>query len=83
MQIDQLNHQASDQKGPLPSRPWWVLAGCAVLVPLALVYGYGFGRPLGGMLLGLATAANTAVLAALLVDGLVDCLPNKWLASGR
>lgn len=71
------------------TRRWLVAAGCALVVPVALVAGYGFGSRLNGMLLGVATAANTAVMAALLVDFAVDVWLDRvqpglqsWLRRG-
>ena len=67
------------EPNPLRARRLLVAGSCAVVVPVALIYGYDFGSRLNGMLLGLATAANTAVLAALLVDQLVDLVMDRLL----
>ena len=58
-------------------------AGCAVVVPLALLYGFRFGEQLMGPLLGVVTAANTALLAVLTVDAVVDRLagPRRTTAA--
>jgi len=64
---------------PVRTRRLLVAAGCALAVPVALVYGYGFGSRLNGALLGWVTAANIAVLAALMVDQLVDVVLDRLL----
>lgn len=62
---------------PTLQRKLAVWIGCAIVVPVALKWGYSFGNPLGGMLLGLVTAANTALMGALLVDWVVNWVADR------
>lgn len=64
------------RSGP-PKRKHLMWLGCVLAVPLGLKWGYDFGNQLNGPWLGLLTAANTALLCALLVDWLADCLPAQ------
>lgn len=60
-----------------PERPprWLVWGGSGAAGLAGLIWGYGFGAQLAGMLLGVVTAANCAVICALLAGAALERLP--------
>lgn len=49
---------------------------------LGLVYGYGFGMQIGGVLMGVVTAMTCALFCTILVSGALDQL-GRWRRSGQ
>ena len=68
----------SDARKPQFARQYvtWTVQGVSAL--LGAVWGWGFGMEVGGVLMGLVAALNTAVFCALLLGAAV-----QWLLKPR
>lgn len=75
------SHTQSRSAGPLITRGVIALLYLAGAL-LGAIYGYGFGVQIGGMLMGVVTAATGVVFCTLMVSGAIDVL-LRWLRSGR
>lgn len=66
-----------DPQGPRPSAPprWLVWGGSGLAGLVGLVWGFGFGARLAGLMVGVVTAVNMAVISALLAGAVLERLP--------
>lgn len=58
-------------------------AACVAAAIAAGLFGYDFGRELDGVVLGLVTGANMAILGALLADAAGDWIARRLGAMKR
>ena len=63
---------------PLQRRLLWLVYGLSAL--LGMVYGYGFGKVLGGPIVGVVLALNGAVFCSIVAGALAETLCRWWQA---